>query len=231
MTQLDQLTEQHYFVSPVYMVKKPEFLPTVSAVSQQYITRSRARKRNKNPVVVMSASYMHEPQMAEFAKYVSQTAWNILSAQGYRMEDMVTFSTEMWTQEHNYLSNMETHVHGHNVQINAFYFLDVPQGSCKMVIHDPRPGKVILNLHPQDSRNVSQASHQVVFTPEPGLLVLANSWLPHSFTKNFSKEPMRFVHMNLSVAVNPEAVERMQNGEMPAKCCQKSKKAKQVDVL
>ena len=90
---------------------------------------------------------------------------------------------------------------------------------------------VIINLPEANNREITMGSHQVVFTPEPGALILTNSWLPHSFSKNFSKEPVRFVHMNLSVAVSPESVQRKQNGEMPAKCCQKSKTAKQVDVL
>jgi hypothetical protein len=226
----DQLIEQYYFQTPVYLVKKPEFLPVVNAVSQRYIERSRARKKNKNPVMVMSGSYMNEPEIAEFAKYVSQTGWNILSAQGYRMEDLVTYFTEMWTQEHNHMSSMETHVHGHGVQISAFYFLDAPENSCKLVVHDPRPGKVIVNLHQKDARQVTEASHQIVFKPEPGLLVFINSWVPHSFTKNFSKQPLRFVHINMSVALSPEALERIKNGEVPKKVC-KMKNKKSVEVL
>jgi hypothetical protein len=46
-----------------------------------------------------------------------------------------------------------------------------------------------------------------VFTPQPGALILINAWVPHSFTKNMGNESMRFVHMNLSVAVNEEAKE------------------------
>jgi len=34
------------------------------------------------------------------------------------------------------------------------------------------------------------------------MLVLANSWLPHSFTKNGSDEPMTFIHFNLGVVLN-----------------------------
>lgn len=226
----DQLIEQYYFQTPVYLLKKPDFLPTVKAVSERYVERSRARKKTKNPVVVMSGSYMNEPEMAEFCKYVSQTAWNILSAQGYRMQDLVTYFTEMWTQEHNHMSSMETHTHGHGVQISGFYFLDVPEKSCKLVVHDPRPGKVMVNLHQADPRQVTEASHQIVFTPEPGLMVFMNSWVPHSFTKNFSKDSLRFVHMNLSVALSPEALERMKNGEKPQKVC-KLKNKKSVEVL
>lgn len=203
----DQLMEQHYFTTPVYMVKKLDFLNVVKGVSDRYLEEARSR----GGVVVMSGSYVGEPEVAEFGQYVSQTVWNILSAQGYQMSDLVTYFTEMWTQEHSHLSAMETHVHGHGVQMSAFYFLDVPDNSCKLVIHDPRPAKLMVNLHPAQMDQISQASHQIVFTPEPGLMVFVPAWLPHSFTKNFSDKPMTFVHMNLSVSMSPEALQRMNN--------------------
>ena len=200
--QMDKLEEAHYFASPVYMVRKTEFLESVRTVSSRYEEASKAHK--VSPVTMMTASYSHEPELEEFSRYVSQTAWNILSSQGYAMDNLVTFFTEMWTQEHNHLSSMETHVHGHGVQISAFYFIDVPKDSCKLVIHDPRPGKVIINLPEKNAHDITMGSHQIVFTPEPGGLIFANAWLPHSFTKNMSQEPMRFVHINMSVAVAPE---------------------------
>jgi uncharacterized protein (TIGR02466 family) len=123
------------------------------------------------------------------------------------MDSLVTFFTEMWTQEHRHMSSMETHIHGHGVQISAFYFIDAPKDSCKLVLHDPRQAKVIINLPEKDANKITLGSHQIVFTPEEGTLIFVNAWLPHSLTKNMSQGPMRFVHMNLSVAVAPEAQE------------------------
>lgn len=199
---MDTLEEVHYFASPVYMVRKLEFLETVRGVSQRYIEQAMSVKDPGE--LLMTASYMHEPEVADFAQYVSQTAWNILSSQGHKMDDMVTFFTEMWTQEHRYLSTMETHVHGMGAQINCFYFLDVPAKSSKLVIHDPRPGKVIVNLMESDPSKISLASQQIVFTPEAGVMFFTNSWLPHSLTKNLSLDPVRFVHMNIAVAPAPQ---------------------------
>lgn len=210
----DTLEETHYFASPVYIVDKPEFLDAVRTVSDRYEEKSRARKKNPNYVNLMTASYHHEPELQDFSQYVSQTAWNILHSQGFAMDKLVTYFTEMWTQEHNHLSSMETHVHGHGAQISAFYFIDVPPKGCKLVVHDPRPGKVIANLYEQDDNAITLASRQIVFTPRAGILILANAWLPHSFTKNMSDEPVRFVHMNLSVALNEAAVEEEKSVEV-----------------
>jgi len=202
---MDKLEEAHYFASPIYVVKKPEFLEAVRTVSLRYEDNS--RECTKNSVMLMTGTYAHEPELEEFSLYVSQTAWNILESQGYNMDRLATFFTEMWTQEHGHLSSMETHIHGHGSQISAFYFIDAPKGSCKLVLHDPRSAKVITNLPEKDNTKITMGSHQIVFTPEAGTLIFANAWFPHSLTKNMSQEPMKFVHMNLSVAVAPEAEE------------------------
>ena len=211
---MEQLQEATYFPTKVYAIKKPEFLEAVKEVSARYLEESKKTLGEGQHMTVMTATYAHEESIKDFAEYVSQTAWNILHSQGYAVDQLVTFFTEMWTQEHNNMSSMETHVHGRGAQISAFYFLDAPKSGCKMVIHDPRPGKVIINLPEANNKEITMASHQVVFTPEPGALILTNAWLPHSFSKNFSKEPVLFVHMNLSVMLNPNAVKQEKTVEV-----------------
>lgn len=194
---MDQLNEAHYFTSPVYMVKKTEFLGAVQSCSDRHLEIA----RKAGNVTTMTGNFSLDPEVSDFAQYVSQTAWNILASQGYMMSKLVTYFTEMWTQEHGTQSVMDTHVHGMGAQISAFYFLDVPDQGCNLVIHDPRPGKVIVSLPAEDDSKITAASPMVMFTPEPGVLIFTNSWLPHSFTRNQSDKPMRFVHMNLSVAI------------------------------
>lgn len=196
---MDQLEEKHYFTTPVYMVRKLEFLDSVRAVSARYLAQ---RERD---LMVMSASFIHEPEVKDFAQYVSQTAWNILASQGFGMVNMATYFMEMWTQEHHHLSSMDTHLHGAGAQISAFYFLDTPKDGCRLMIHDPRAAKVITNLPDANPHMISGASTHIMFTPEPGTLILTNSWVPHSFTRNESQEPTRFVHMTLGVVAVPDA--------------------------
>lgn len=201
---MEQLQEATYFPTKVYAIKKPEFLEAVKAVSARYLEESKKALGEGQHMTVMTATYAHEESIKDFAEYVSQTAWNILQSQGYAMDKLVTFFTEMWTQEHNAFSDMTYHVHNMGSQISAFYFLDVPKGGSQMLIHDPRPTKMMINLPEANDKIVSNSTSQIVFTPEPGTLLLTNSWLPHSFTKNMSMEPTRFVHMNLGVTVAPE---------------------------
>lgn len=201
---MEQLHEASYFQTKVYAIKKVEFLDAVSAVSKRYVQESYERLGEGKHMTVMTGNFAHEESIKDFSEYVSQTAWNILQSQGYAMDKLVTFFTEMWTQEHNSFSDMAYHVHNMGSQITAFYFLDVPPGGCHMLIHDPRPTKMMINLPDSDEKKVSDATSHIVFTPEPGTLLLTNSWLPHSFSKNMSMEPTRFVHMNLGVMMAPE---------------------------
>lgn len=201
---MEKLHEATYFPTKVYAIKKPEFLESVKAVSDEYIKAAHERLGEGQHMTVMTATYAHEEKIQPFAEYVSQTAWNILQSQGYAMDKLVTFFTEMWTQEHNAFSDMTYHVHNMGAQISAFYFLDVPKGGCQFLIHDPRPTKMMVNLPDADEKVVSGATSHIVFTPEPGTLLFTNSWLPHSFSKNMSMDPTRFVHMNLSVTMSPE---------------------------
>lgn len=195
MDKLEQLT---VFPSTVYVIQKPEFLESVRKISAQYLALNSEESMTK-----MSGTYAHEPEVAEFAQYISQTTWNILSSQGYAMDALVTFFTEMWTQEHHKHSSMDYHMHGHGSQMSAFYFLDCPPDSCRLVVHDPRQAKVITNLVEKDGNQITSASPHIVLTPSEGMLILTNSWMPHSFTRNTSDTPMRFVHMNLSVMPAP----------------------------
>ena len=201
---MDKLDEYHYFTTPIYSIVKTEFLEPMRKVSNHYLEQSKEIPELKNAMTVMTGNYSNDFLAAEFAQYVSQTAWNVLHGQGYDMDKFVTFFTEMWTQEHNFSSSMDTHVHGHGAQISAFYFLEVPDDACKLIIHDPRPAKVIINLPERDGNNLSAASQMVVFTPQEGLLFIAPSWLPHQFTRNMNPDkPVRFVHMNLGVMIAP----------------------------
>ena len=113
--------------------------------------------------------------------------------------------TAMWTQEHHFLSLMENHVHGHGEQLVGFYCLDVPKNGCKMVFHDPRPGKVQINLPEYDHNAITLASPNIEFDLVPGRIFIAPSWLPHSFTRNLNqKKPTRFVHFNVGVQFMPK---------------------------
>ena len=199
---MDKLEELHYFATAIYAIKAPQFLDAVRNVALHYLDQSRVKDTKQ--MTVMTSNFSHEKSIENFSQYVSQSTWNILSSQGFNMDQLVTFFSEMWCQEHNYQSAIDTHMHGNGSAMSVFYFLDVPESACSMIIHDPRPAKVITNLPVADDSKMTMASTHITFTPEAGILLFAPPWLPHQFTRNNSIKPMRFVHMNLSVTTAPQ---------------------------
>jgi uncharacterized protein (TIGR02466 family) len=196
----EQLTIENIFPTLVYTIDKPEFLDIVRPVALEFLEQSKERTDlNDIYPVYMTENLDLDSRMLPFSNYVAQTAWNILQDQGFDVENITTHFESIWCQEHYKHSSMEQHVHGNGVQIVGFYFLDSPEKCSKLLFHDPRPAKAQINLPELNNCQLTPASIIANYEPTPGKLIFSNSWLPHSFTKNGSEDPMRFIHFNISV--------------------------------
>ena len=194
---LDQL---HYFATPVYITQQPQFLEVVKAIAADSIAQVHGDKKpDKIHPVRMSGNMLEDERIAPFAEFIANTAWNILASQGFAMDGFSTSFTELWCQEHYQTSSMEYHTHPGGNFLLGFYFLDVPDGAPPVVIHDPRPGRVMLSLPEADPSQATLSSTMINFKPQPGMVMFAPAWLAHSFGRNASKKPFRFVHFNLTV--------------------------------
>lgn len=200
VVQNTQLQVAYHFPCPIYIVERPDFLEAVNTVSEESLERQRgARDLDEIYPIYQSDNYYADPRMVGFTEFIGATAWNILAEQGYAMQNMAVQFTEMWTQEHHKHSAMEPHVHGYGSQIVGFYFLETPENCSRVVFHDPRSAKVQIDLPEQDVNMATPASKMINFTPKPGMLIFANSWLMHSFTRHAAEQPIKFVHFNLTV--------------------------------
>lgn len=187
-----------HFPCPIYVVERPDFLNVVREVSAEYLAKTREENiENSLYPVSMSGNYANDPRLKGFAEFIGTTAWNILNDQGYAMQNFGMGFESMWTQEHHKQSSMEQHTHGFGAQIVGFYFLDVPEESSRVLFHDPRPGKVMIDLPQQDASRATASSQIVNFEAVSGRMIFSNAWLPHSFTRHASATPLRFVHFNL----------------------------------
>ena len=201
-----QLQVAYHFPCPIYIIERPDFLETVNTVSEEALeVRRKESDLNEIYPVYMTNNYYADPRVAGLAEFIGATAWNILNEQGYAMQDKAVLFTEMWTQEHHKHSSMDAHVHGFGSQIIGFYFLETPEDCSRVVFHDPRSGKVQIDLPEQDMNNATPASKMINFTPKPGMMLFANSWLAHSFTRHAAEQPIKFVHFNLTVVPAPQA--------------------------
>jgi uncharacterized protein (TIGR02466 family) len=203
VVQNTQLQVAFHFPCPIYLIERPDFLESVNAVSEESLSVQR-KEQGVNEIypVLMSNNYFADPRMTGFSDFVGSTAWNILAEQGYSMQDKVVSFTEMWTQEHYKHSSMEQHTHGYGSQIVGFYFLETPDDCSRVVFHDPRMGKALIDLPEGDPNNATIASKMINFQPKPGLMIFSNAWLAHSFTRHASEQPIKFVHFNLTVQQN-----------------------------
>lgn len=200
-----QLDVAYHFPCPIYLIERPDFLKEVTILSEELLVTLREKQKlNEIYPVYMSDNFFDNNKVTEFTKFVGATAWNILNEQGYAMQDKVVSFTEMWTQEHYKHSSMEQHIHGFGAQIVGFYFLEVPEGSSRVVFHDPRAGKVQINLPEQDMSMATIGSNMINFEAKEGLMIFSNAWMPHSFTKHENEKPIKFVHFNLSVQFAPQ---------------------------
>jgi uncharacterized protein (TIGR02466 family) len=206
VVQNTQLQVAHHFPCPMYLIDRPDFLEVVNTVSEEALEVQR-KERDLNEIypVYMTGNYYGDSRLEKFTEFVGATAWNILHEQGYAMQDKAVSFTEMWTQEHHKHSAMDAHVHGFGSQIVGFYFLETPEDCSHVVFHDPRAGKVQIDLPEQDMNMATPASKMINFTPKPGMMIFSNSWLSHSFTRHAAEKPIKFVHFNLTVITQPQA--------------------------
>lgn len=200
--------KQSIFASSIYQINKSAFLDVADEVARELIEKQQSGSGFNSDYPVYHTNAILDQRMLPFSDYVAQTGWNILKDQGHAVDNLRTYFSAMWCQEHHRHSMVEQHVHADGSQIVGFYFLNAPEGSSRVLFHHPSPAKVQINLPEADHRILSDASIIMNIAPTPGLLVFSNSWIPHSFTRNTSDEPLRFIHFNINVAANlPQAAE------------------------
>lgn len=192
---------EEYFPCQIYHMVNDSFVESLLKISEKDINQKKKKTGvDKIYPVIMSDNLLENKLSQPFCQFVGSLAWDILSNQGYEMANKVVSFSELWVQEHHRGSSMEVHSHGYGAQIVGFYFLNAPNKSSRVVFHDPRIGKTQTQLPEKNESSVTNASKMINFVPEPGLLMFSNAWLPHAFTRNESKEPIKFVHFNINVS-------------------------------
>jgi uncharacterized protein (TIGR02466 family) len=190
-----------YFPTLIYTFKKPEFLEIAQTVCEEYVKQTKEQQKELNEIypVYMTDSFYNDPRISELSKFIGETSWNILNDQGYNMSSFNVQFSEMWCQQHYKHSSMEQHTHKFGSQIVGFYFTKTPEECSRVVFHDPRIAKTMIDLPETDISMASAVSNMINFKPEPGMLIFTNAWLAHSFTRHAEEDPIQFIHFNLNV--------------------------------
>lgn len=144
------------------------------------------------------AEMYKDERFHDFELLIRNTARNILENQGFDLSNYSIDYTEMWIQKFAYEGggHQDTHVHWDN-HVSGFYFVECSERTSKPVFHDPRAGRMMLNLPIKDHSKLCPAMERQIIPVKPGTLLLFNSWLPHQFSVDNGIDPFRFIHFNL----------------------------------
>jgi len=196
-----QINRYYYFCTPVYHVNVPQFLPKLREIAEVRLEQHRQEVPELHPVfpIRQTNTLLDEPELKDFFDFVGYNCFQSLVEEGYHMQELAVIFQEAWLQEHHKHSGHDEHVHGYGSQLVGFYFLNTPEDSGRLVFHDPRPAKRQINLPEADHQMASDASTAINFNPKEGDLFFAPSWVPHSISRHVGDEPLRMVHMTLSV--------------------------------
>ena len=196
----DPVDRTFLFISPVYNIYKPEFLDATKEVSNDYSSYlcEEQGKQCENELYPIQQTYTfhHDKRLTDFTTFISRMSWELMVSQGYNLDNEQINLNAMWLQTHYKMSYMTQHTHNYNSHFIGFYVLESSKSS-RLIFHDPRPGKVQINLPEADVKNVSEASIMVNFDLIPGMFIFTNSWLPHSFSKNIDDEPTKVIHFSM----------------------------------
>ena len=139
-----------------------------------------------------------DKRLGEFELLVRMTAKNILESQGFDLSSHQLDYTEMWVQQFADQGggHHDTHIHWDN-HISGFYFLKCSDRTSVPVFHDPRAGRMMLNLPLKDTSKLCYAMERQSFKIFPGTLLMFNSYLPHEFKVDNGIDTFRFIHFNI----------------------------------
>ena len=201
------------FESVIYRKELPEYVDELNKITNDYLHKARKQSREcilarekkyKSPIGDHGMSYhshgkLHQDKrLGEFELLVRTTAKNILETQGFDLTNHSMEYTEMWVQQFADRGggHHETHVHWDN-HISGFYFLMCSDRTSVPVFHDPRAGRMMLNLPIKDPSKLCYAMERQSLKVFPGTLLMFNSYLPHEFKVDSGIDAFRFIHFNL----------------------------------
>jgi len=193
-----------FFSSSIYIEEELSFLENFNKHTNSYIENSRNKNKQKMfnnrdfGLVHHSDSLLNDLNFFNFIKLICKKSYNILDKQGYDLSNFLLVASEMWVQEFSKegggFHSLHTHWNGH---ISGFYFLKCSDKTSFPIFHDPRPGKMMIQLPEKNENEISDSSEKIIFKPKPGTLVFFNSYLPHEFVVDQGVDPFRFIHFNV----------------------------------
>lgn len=178
----------------------PQFLPSIGKTLDDNLKNNLRADLIDNDLFTQKITnniFLNESNK-DFVNYLTDASWKILNDQGYDLTNLQVYLSGIFGQSHYKGSGQEQHLHSGS-QITAFYFIEVPKNSCRIIFHDPRSGKVATDIPLKKTNEVLGSSENIVYEPKPGDIIYTNSWLPHTITRNENTQPFKFLHISFNV--------------------------------
>ena len=193
-----------FFSSCVYVEEDNSWLAYLNKLSDPYINEAIENNKklfinNKDfGLTHHSISLMGDVNFLKFIQFISKRSYSILDEQGHDLKDYSLALRDLWVQEFSKDGggNHDTHTHS-NGHVSGFYFLKCSDKTSFPIFHDPRPGKMMIQLPEKDINKITDASEKILFRLKPGTFVFFNSYLGHEFVVDHGIEPFRFIHFNI----------------------------------
>ena len=206
-----QLTKEDIFVNQIYRGLDEQFLYLDKECDSiiEKIEKENKKKLKSGEIKVLPNSYHSEnlwqhKVFEPFVNFVMQQMWNILNWQGYNLDGRIPMLQECWVQEFPEEGGFhDIHIHSNNI-ISGFYFLKCGKETSRPHFHDPRPGKMMVDIRPKEKTKITPASSQVHYPVRPGQFIFFNSWMPHSYSHQKGKDKFRFIHFNMAAPYSPK---------------------------
>lgn len=193
-----------FFTNNIYLEEDNSWLDNLNKISDKYIEQAIDNNKknfinNKDFGLVHHSSLLtNDINFLKFIEFISKRSYSILDEQGYNLKDYSLAIRELWVQEFSKEGGGYHSIHTHwNGHISGFYFLKCSDKTSFPIFHDPRPGKMMIQLPEKDNTQITDASEKIPFRPKPGTFVFFNSYLGHEFVVDRGIEPFRFIHFNI----------------------------------
>jgi len=193
-----------FFSSCVYVEEDSSWLSILNKASDNYIEQAKENNKkhfinNKDFGLAHHSQFLtNDVSFFKFIEFISKRSYSILDEQGYDLKDYSLAIRELWVQEFSKEGGGHHSIHTHwNGHVSGFYFLKCSDKTSFPIFHDPRPGKMMIQLPEKDITKITDASEKIPFRPKPGTFVFFNSYLGHEFVVDHGIEPFRFIHFNI----------------------------------
>ena len=180
---MNDLKSISFFDTLIYQAEIPKYLNnkdfmavcdehTDKAIADAKQSIDERHKKFNADIKDHGMSYHSGPKLYEedrfhnFELLIRNTGRNILTDQGFDLSNYTLDYTEMWIQKFAYEGggHQDSHVHWDN-HISGFYFVECSDRTSKPIFHDPRPGRMMLNLPIKNHSKLCPAMERLLVAP------------------------------------------------------------------